>query len=77
MYIYTLYNIYIYIYIYIYINLNVLDKQKKVLKAHLFSKIFHFLCRSFVSLINLRKHQIKINTVININLQKNIKLQKS
>ena len=75
MYIYTFYNIYIYIYIYI--NLNVLDKQKKVLKAHLFSKIFHFLCRSIVSLINLRKHQIKMNTVININLQKNIKLQKS
>ena len=37
-----LYMIHIYIYIYIYINLNVLDKQKKVLKAHLFSKIFHF-----------------------------------
>ena len=45
-YISVIYDTYIYIYviydIYIYINLNVLDKQKKVLKAHLFSKIFHF-----------------------------------
>ena len=32
-----------------------LDKEKKVLKTHLFSKIFCFLYRSFVSLIKSKE----------------------
>ena len=48
-----IYMIFIYTYIYIYIY--ILDKQKIVLKTHLFSKIFHFLYRSFVSLIKSRE----------------------
>ena len=48
--------LYIYIYIYIYISIwkpfnDVLDKQKILLRIDLFSKMFHFLYRSFVSLI--------------------------
>ena len=47
---------------------DVLDKQKLVLKTHLFSKIFRFLYRTFVSLIKPKetsnKNQYKL---ININ----------
>ena len=50
-------SIYIYIYIYQFESHltfdHVLNKQKIVLKAHLISKIFRFLYRSFVSLIKI------------------------
>ena len=34
---------------------DVLDKEKLVLKTHLFCKIFHFLYKSFVSLIKSKE----------------------
>ena len=62
LYIYIYIHIYIYIYIYIHIYVSiwkpfndVLDKEKLVLKTHLFCKIFHFLYRSFLSLIKSKE----------------------
>ena len=44
----------VYIYILVYIN-DVLDKEKLVLKTHLFCKVFRFLYRNFVGLIKSKE----------------------
>ena len=45
--------IYVCVYVCVCVCVCVLDKQEIILKTHLFSKLFRFLYRSFVSLIKI------------------------